>query len=327
VQREGLQRARKAADRGFWRSGSSRLIIVAVFIGIALVIRPLSGQSVQETASIELLKADIERVTKSVKATWGVYLKCLETSESIALDADRQMETMSVIKIPLMVEVFEQIKAGKFKLEEKYTLTSDDMLPGTGILRSLEPGAVVSVKDLVTLMIIVSDNTATDVLYRMVGGPGVMNRRMTAIGLKATRAETNGRQWFDALRVAPDAEQFYREGKHPFALSTPREIGMLLEQMEHGTLVDKPSSDLMLQIMRAQIYRSRIPRFLTGYRVPHKTGDFLPYVGNDVGVLEMPGRTVVISIFTANHFGAGDRLEEAIGRVAEHVASYFSYRQ
>ena len=69
------------------------------------------------------------------------------------------MDTMSVIKIPLMVEVFEQIKAGKMALSDKYTLTKDDMRPGTGILRSLDPGDVLTVKDLITLMIIVSDNT------------------------------------------------------------------------------------------------------------------------------------------------------------------------
>jgi hypothetical protein len=97
--------------------------------------------------------------------------------------------------------------------------------------------------------------------------------------------------------------------------------------MERGTLIDKPSSDLMLQILRGQIYRTRIPRYLSGFRVPHKTGDFLPYIGNDVGVLESSGARVVISIFTANHFGSGERLEEAIGRIAEQVAGYFGYRQ
>ncbi|HYM13021.1 MAG TPA: serine hydrolase, partial [Bryobacterales bacterium] len=86
------------------------------------------------------------------------------------------------------------------------------------------------------------------------------------------------------------------------------------------------SSELMLQILRGQLYRTRIPRYLTGWRIPHKTGDFLPYIANDVGVLEAPGRTVVISIFTANHFGSGEMLEEAIGRVAEKVGDYFQYR-
>jgi beta-lactamase class A len=275
---------------------------------------------------LDRLRTSIERLAKSVNATWGVYIHCLETAEEIAIDADRPMDTMSVIKIPLMVEVFEQIKAGKIALGGKYTLAKEDVLPGTGVLRSLDPGAVLTVKDLITLMIIVSDNTATDVLYRMVGGTGAVNRRMAALGLKHTRAPAPSRAWFDALRAAGDAERFHREGKHAFGVSTPRETGRLLEMMERATLVDKPSSELMLQILRGQVYRSRLPRFLTGFRIPHKTGDFLPYIGNDVGVLEAPGKTVILSVFTANHFGSGERLEEAIGRLAEQVAAYFIYR-
>jgi beta-lactamase class A len=103
-------------------------------------------------------------------------------------------------------------------------------------------------------------------------------------------------------------------------------MGRLLEMMERGTLVDKPSSDLMLRIMRGQLYRTRIPRYLTGYTIPHKTGDFLPYVGDDVGVLEAPGRTIVLTVFTGNHFGSGEILENAIGLVAKDVADYFAYK-
>lgn len=279
------------------------------------------------STSLDRLTASIERTAASVNATWGIYIKSLDTGDEIAIDADRQMDTMSVIKIPLMIEVFAQINEGRFALTDKYTLTKDDILPGTGIMRSLDPGDTFTVKDLITLMNIVSDNTATDVLYRMVGGPEAVNRRMEALGLKQTRAPANARAWFAALNAEKDRVKFHKEAKHPFGLSTPREIGRLLEQMERGTLVDKPSSDLMLQVLRGQIYRTRIPRFLSGFGVPHKTGDFLPYIANDVGVLESPGARVVVSIFTANHFGQGWMLEEAIGRISAEIAAYFGYRR
>ena len=236
-------------------------------------------------------------------------MKSLQTGETIAIDADRQMETMSTIKIPLMVEVFEQIKAGRFKLTDKYTFVEADSQPGTGTIQRLDYGAVMTVKDLITMMIIVSDNTATEVLYRMVGGPDAVNARMQALGLKTTRAMNVPSKWFPALRAAPTTEQFYRDGKSPFGLSTRARDGPLLEMMERGTLVDKPSSDLMLHIMRGQLYRTRIPRYVTGYTIPHKTGDFLPYVGDDVGILEAPGKTIVLSVFTGNHFGSGEALK------------------
>jgi hypothetical protein len=66
---------------------------------------------------------------------------------------------------------------------------------------------------------------------------------------------------------------------------------------------------------------------VSGYPIPHKTGDFLPFIGNDVGVLEMPGRRVVVSVFTANHYGEGAALEEAIGRLTQIVAEYFAARR
>jgi beta-lactamase class A len=280
----------------------------------------------QQQTPLQRLEASILRTTRSINATWGIYVKSLETGEEIAVDADRQMETMSTIKIPLMIEVFEQIKAGKFKLTDKYTFAEKDTQPGTGTIQRLDYGAVMTVKDLITMMIIVSDNTATEVLFRMVGGPDAVNTRMQTLGLKTTRAMNVPSKWFPALRSAPTTEQFYREGKSPFGYSTAREMGRLLEMMERGTLVDKPSSDLMLRIMRSQLYRTRIPRYVTGYTIPHKTGDFLPYVGDDVGMLEAPGRTIILSVFTGNHFGSGEMLENAIGLVARDVSDYFAYK-
>jgi beta-lactamase class A len=314
------------------RAGQAGWVGRAAWVG-ALALTLIAGDALEAVprqearqTPLQRLEASILRTTRSVNATWGIYVKSLDTGEEIAVDADRQMETMSTIKIPLMIEAFEQIKAGKFRLTDKYTFVEADSEPGTGTIQRLDYGAVMTVKDLITMMIIVSDNTATEVLFRMVGGPDAVNARMQALGLKATRAMNVPSKWFPALRSAPTTEQFYREGKFPFGLSTPREMGRLLEMMERGTLVDKPSSDLMLRIMRGQLYRTRIPRYVTGYAIPHKTGDFLPYVGDDVGVLEAPGKTIVLSVFTGNHFGSGEVLENAIGLVARDVAEYFAYK-
>lgn len=281
----------------------------------------------QTPAPLTRLEGNIQQITRSVNATWGIYIKCLETGEEVALDADRQMDTMSVIKVPLMAEAFRQIEAGKFSLGDRVTLTDAAKRPGTGIIRSLDPGVQLTVKDLLTLMIIVSDNTATDLMYDKVGGPEAVNRLMDGWGLKSIRATGTADTWFKALRGAPSAEEFHREGRTPFGLSSPRDMGRLLERIEKGEAVSKAASDRMLQIMRGQVYSSRIPRYVTGFRIPHKTGDFLPYIGNDVGILEIPTRHVVICVFTAKHFGAGVNLEDAIGRIAQLTANYFAARQ
>jgi beta-lactamase class A len=292
------------------------------------LLTPAFAQQPPAAAPLSRLQANIERITKSINADWGIYIKCLETGEEIAIDADRQMDTMSVIKIPLMVEGFRQIEAGKFSLQDKITLKESDKRPGTGIIRSLDPGAVLTIKDLLTLMIIVSDNTATDLMYAKVGGLDPVNQLAQSYGLKNTRALFNADAWFKAIAAAPSRDQFHREGKTPFGLSSARDIGKLLEMIELGQAVNKKSSDLMLQMLRGQVYSSRLPKYLTGtgFRVPHKTGDFLPYIANDVGILESPSRNIVISVFTAHHYGTGAYLEDAIARVAEQVADYFGYR-
>jgi beta-lactamase class A len=194
------------------------------------------------------------------------------------------------------------------------------------VLRSLDPGATVTIKDLLMLMIIVSDNTATDLMYEKVGGPDAVNKGMQTLGLRTIKATGTGDTWFKALRAASSAEQFHREGKTPFGLSSPRDIGKLLEMIERGEAVSKSGSDLMLDMLRRQVYSSRLPKYATGFRVAHKTGDFLPYIGNDVGILESPERKVIISVFTAHHYGMGPQLEDAIGRIAEQVSNYYGYR-
>ena len=93
------------------------------------------------------LQQNIERFARSVNAQWGIYVKCLETGSEILVNADKQMDTMSVVKIPLMTEVFRQIEEDKFKLEDRITLTDAAKRPGTGVMRSLDAGATMSIRD------------------------------------------------------------------------------------------------------------------------------------------------------------------------------------
>jgi beta-lactamase class A len=295
---------------------------------VVLVCAPLrfAVQQPQQATPLGRLQSNIERITRSVNAKWGIYIKCIETGEEIAINSDETMDTMSVIKIPLMAEVFRQIEAGKFALTDRVTLRESEKRPGTGVIRSLDAGATLTIKDLITLMIIVSDNTATDMLFEKVGGTEPVNKLMQSYGLNTIKATGPSEVWFKALRAEPDAWKFHTEGKTPYGLSSPRDLGKLLEKIHKGEAVSKQASEQMLQIMRGQVYSSRLPKYVTGFRVPHKTGDFMPYIGNDVGILESPNRHIVISVFTARHNGIGPNLEDAIGRIAEQIANFYSYR-
>lgn len=307
-----------------------------VLIAALLFADALHAQTPQgpPPAPLDRLRTNIEQIAKSVDTNWGIYIRCLDTNEDIAINADRVMDTMSVIKVPLMVEAFRQIEAGQFSLDDRYSLRTLDRRPGTGVLRRLDDGASLTVKDLLTLMIIVSDNTATDAIFEKVGGTDPVNALMRSYGLNTIRATGTADAWFKAIAAAPSPAEFHNQRKTPFGLSSARDMGRLLERIALGQAVSKKASDQMIEIMNGQIYRTRIPKYVGGFQTPHKTGDFVPFIVNDVGLLINAQRKVVISVFTEKSNLStglptnlvGPDIEDAIGRIAEQVANYFAYR-
>lgn len=183
-------------------------------VGIALLSCPLIGFQAPSRTPLDALKARIESITRSINARWGIYIKSIETGEEISINADEQMDTMSTLKIPLMVEVYRQAGEGKFKLTDMHRITDAEKRPGTGILQRWSEGTVMSIKDIIDLMNIVSDNTATDIAYSLVGGPEAVNKLMDSYGYDKIRATRTTDEWFKALRVKNDAAAFHREGKY-----------------------------------------------------------------------------------------------------------------
>src|SRR5205085_5764154 len=100
------------------RCAFTALIIV---ISSAALAQPAAQPQPAPPTGLARLRANIEQITSSVGTRWGIYVKCLDTNEEIAINADEQMDTMSVIKVPLMVEAFRQIGEGKFSLADRYT--------------------------------------------------------------------------------------------------------------------------------------------------------------------------------------------------------------
>lgn len=300
-------------------------------------------------ADVSPLKASIESIARSIDARWGIYVKNLETGDEIAIDADSVMETMSVIKIPIMVEAFRQVQAGKLSLGERIDWNDDRRRWGTGILQTLDSGMQPTLRDYLKLMITVSDNSGTDVVLDRVGGPAAVNATMKAMGLASIHCPGTAYEWFRALAAAvdpsykalapgdlfkkgfpdgPGADEafwtFHSEEKTPFGRSTARDIGRLLEMIVKRQAVSADASKQMIDIMREQVYTTRIPRYLPNpWGVPHKTGDFPPFLANDVGVLE-PGKTkIVIVVFNSHYRGQYPMLEEAVARIAREVYGFY----
>jgi beta-lactamase class A len=158
-------------------------------------VRDDKGKTGPASAELAKLKADIVKASKDVKGQFGFYMKHIESTKEIAVDADKIFPLGSVFKIPLMVEVFRQVDAGLISMDEKLKLEARNMCIGSGILQYLTPGLELTVRDLVTLMIIATDNTASEMLWKRIGIQSV-NMLIRDLGLAKTSIYLPWREGF-----------------------------------------------------------------------------------------------------------------------------------
>jgi beta-lactamase class A len=274
----------------------------------------------------------------------ALYAKHLPTGRELAIRADEPMNTLSVIKVPILVLAYRDAEAGALDLDERYLVRPEDRRRGSGLLQTFAPGLSPTYRDLGTQMIVTSDNTATDILIATLGLERV-NAFLEAQGYRETRLlRTTGdlfrRVWElqDPANAALSHAQVFEKGfpsdegafERTFAFegspdewlgrTTARETGRLLAQILDGELASRESSDEMIAILKRQFYSSRIPRHLPrGLEVAHKTGDWPPIAGNDVGILFHPGGPTVLSVFVNQNRGDFVEVEETIGEIARKL--------
>ncbi|HET7873102.1 MAG TPA: serine hydrolase [Terriglobales bacterium] len=327
----------------------STLAASALFVFATL---PLLAQTAPaQPKPLDLLKQRLQTIGQGVSADWGIYIKSLDTGEEIAINADQVMDTMSTIKIPLLVDIYRQVDAGKLNPGDRIVMRTADKRFGTGVLRTLDDGLDLSLHDALMLMIIQSDNTATDMAFARAGGPAHVTQTMRQMGLNSITATGTTFEWFRALaepgdpayaKITPeelfnkgfpeklteaDVERFHFEGKHPFGLSSARDMGSLLLMIANNKAASEKSCKDMMRMMGLQQMRTRIPKYMDDdTNTPHKTGDFPPYIANDIGLIETPAGRVVVVFFSAHHRGFYSELEDAIARMTEQVWAYFNYR-
>ena len=152
------------------------------------------------------LERSLQRLMLGVRADWALYVKYSGTGEEICFNADTMMDTMSTIKIPILVTMYRMADAGQLDLAQKLTLETRFKRFGTGALQYMDEGMVFSLRDAATLMIIESDNTATDYCYDAVGGPDAVNRTMRELGLRDIDVMGTGFEWFSALAGSIDPQ-------------------------------------------------------------------------------------------------------------------------
>jgi beta-lactamase class A len=208
----------------------------------------------------------VAREVRQFTGIMGVSATNLLTGEQINIDADRRFPTASTIKTAIMLEVYAQAADGRLTLDAPLALTKADKVGGSGVLNGLHDGLPLTIRDLLHLMIALSDNTATNMLVARVGTKNV-DDRLASYGLHETRLF---RPTFRDGRadVFPELEQEFGLG-----MTTPRDMARLMALIADGRAVNPEASAAMLQTLRQQQDRAMIPRLLPGnVQVGNKTG-------------------------------------------------------
>ena len=351
----------EAAENGNWVRAEFEIRRIATAVEKNVALLDNAGATLVESApataapgrpaaeSLDTLRDQIERIRAALPGDMSVYMKNLKTGEVLALDADRVMETFSVIKVPIMAEVLRQAEAGQFSLSDRVTLAAGNRRLPSGMLYQFDPGLAPTVRDLLTWMIIISDNEATDALADKVGRASV-TATMKQLGFPHTTIEFSDLDWdrlwlsrldpsyknatgdqtilfpFDKYTTQQVNEAFlhtiYESGIY-FGHSTVREIGGIFEKMARRELVSSAASELMIEILKKQEVNNRFPKYLEGVVMAHKTGDGQPWLANDAGILWIGDQPIVLVVFTGHHHGPTSSLHDSIARVAAAVVRHY----
>jgi beta-lactamase class A len=247
------------------------------------------------------LEATVQTIDQHLDGVMGVAIEDLATGDHFFLREDEVFAQASSIKIAVLANLYLQAEQGKLKLTDLYTVQSSDLVADSDIMNGLTPGVTrVTFRDLATMMVAVSDNSATNVLIDRVG-IGNVNAMLDTLGLTHTRLR---RKMMD-LQAA-------NEGREN--ISTPREMMTLLDAIYHGKVLNKESTADFFKMLSTN-KDSWIPRDLPAdLKVANKPGS-LEAVRNDSGVVFVEGRPFVICVMTA--FLRNERAgEDAISQVA-----------
>lgn len=248
-----------------------------------------------------------------VAGTFGLSYLHLNTGERYSFNGDETFYAASVIKVPIMCEVFRQAEYEGLDLSRKIAVQRADQVGGSGILQNLTPGAELSLYDIVTLMIIQSDNTATNICIDLIGKANT-TRFMEKLGLKNIKL-------FNKLMVVP----VEREGLN---YMSPNDTTELLAKIARGECVSLRACEEMVKIMKQQQFNDQLTKYLPlepdrcvgslpDVVVAHKTG-WVNGTRNDAGIFYLPRQEYVLSVFSKGIVDDAAAVE-AIARIGKLV--------
>ncbi len=235
---------------------------LAALIIVSTTINSVSGQR----PATQSLDVRIRSEVTPFKGKVYLFAKNLDTGENYSYNGDERVKTASTIKIAVMIEAFARVAEGHARWTDELVLTKAARYGGSGVLPELADGLRLTLRDCVNLMMVVSDNTATNMVLEYLTTDAV-NARMNALGFRDTRI---------MRRVGGGGES--KEGKEPdnkrFGLgaTTPHEMVQLLEKLDRGEIVSKEASKEMIDLMKREQVRYAIGRTIAEVPMASKYG-------------------------------------------------------
>lgn len=305
------------------------------------------GQSAKPLPQMERLRAHLQEMANAFPGTMGIAVRDISAGQAISINGDRMFPMASAYKIPILVEVFRQAEVKKLSLDDRVELASGDRTLGSGVLTLMSSGLTPTIKDLATLMIVLSDNEATDVLLNKVGAENV-TATMRSLGLKNIRVD---RTTFEMIRdylalidegaagksksqlmnrpqLNTATPERVTKADADFAkiekdVASPLDMARLLEKIVKGEAASEASCQQMMSILNRQQFNQRLPRYLPeGTGFAHKTGT-IASTTNDAGVMFVQGRPIALVVFTVDKRAGRGEVEEQMGRLARVVYDFF----
>jgi beta-lactamase class A len=283
--------------------------------------------------------AQLDQLLKSIAAAHqgraAVFAHNLKTGAIASLEPDEAVQTASVIKLGILLDAAEQIRAGKASLEEKLVLSQKNQVQGSGVLGQLTAPLTLTLRDTLHLMVVLSDNTATNMAIDRLGLAHI-NGTLRAAGLKQTVL-------YKKVYVPTEAPMPADQPKFGLGKTTPREMASIMERIVECRLSldgagafpgDGPLCGAILHMLRQQQDRNDLPRYLEaldtseqGSAIANKTGA-LDKVRNDVALIATRNGPVVIAGFTWDNtderWTGDNEAQKTLGKLAQAVVLRWS---
>ena len=229
------------------------------------------GQGANRPAPVNFARADTAKLHRTLDSlagahhgTVGYTVLNVDTGERLERRGDETFPTASLIKVPILVTVYDLVEEKKLSLDDPLTLLAIDKVPGSGNLQFMHDGATLTVRDAAWLMTTTSDNTATNLLLDRI----VIRRvweKMEKLGLPHTKVHS--KVYLRMASVAMDSSVKYGLG-----VTTPNEMSRLFALLADGKAVSPKADSSMLDILAHNEDYAGVQRYVDSLTVPHKTG-------------------------------------------------------